>query len=138
MPAPDGNYLHVEMTWHGQVLMFGSADPRMLMKTPNDLGGSPVNFYLYCADVDAVTARARAAGATIAMEPCDQFYGDRISGIVDPDGHRWTFATHVRDVDFSRMPPPEHADVRESTKGEAKATDDSGASSGNGDITNVE
>ena len=42
--------------------------------------------------------RARAAGATIAAEPADQFYGDRTYRAVDPEGHCWTFAAHVRDV----------------------------------------
>jgi uncharacterized glyoxalase superfamily protein PhnB len=43
-------------------------------------------------------ARARAAGAGIAAEPSDQFYGDRTYRAVDPEGHVWTFARHVRDV----------------------------------------
>jgi uncharacterized glyoxalase superfamily protein PhnB len=43
-------------------------------------------------------ARARAAGAVIAAEPEDQFYGDRTYRAVDPEGHCWTFSTHVRDV----------------------------------------
>ena len=43
-------------------------------------------------------ARARAAGAVITAEPEDQFYGDRTYRAVDPEGHCWTFSTHVRDV----------------------------------------
>jgi uncharacterized glyoxalase superfamily protein PhnB len=31
-------------------------------------------------------------------EPEDQFYGARIYRAVDPEGHRWIFATQVRDV----------------------------------------
>lgn len=42
--------------------------------------------------------RARAAGAVIAAEPEEQFYGDRSYRAVDPEGHRWTFSAHVRDV----------------------------------------
>jgi uncharacterized glyoxalase superfamily protein PhnB len=42
--------------------------------------------------------RARAAGATIAAEPEDQFYGDRTYRAIDPEGHCWTFSAHVRDV----------------------------------------
>jgi uncharacterized glyoxalase superfamily protein PhnB len=42
--------------------------------------------------------QARAAGATIAAEPSDEFYGDRTYRAVDLEGHRWTFATRVREV----------------------------------------
>jgi uncharacterized glyoxalase superfamily protein PhnB len=42
--------------------------------------------------------RARAAGATIAAEPEDQFYGDRVYRAVDLEGHHWSFSMHVRDV----------------------------------------
>jgi len=49
-------------------------------------------------DLDAHCARARAAGAGIAAEPSDQFYGDRTYRAVDPEGHVWTFSRHVRDV----------------------------------------
>ncbi len=49
-------------------------------------------------DADTHCERARAAGAVIAAEPEEQFYGDRTYRAVDPEGHRWTFAQHVRDV----------------------------------------
>jgi uncharacterized glyoxalase superfamily protein PhnB len=48
--------------------------------------------------LDEHCARARAAGAVIAAEPSDQFYGDRTYRAVDLEGHRWSFSTHVRDV----------------------------------------
>jgi uncharacterized glyoxalase superfamily protein PhnB len=48
--------------------------------------------------LDEHCERARAAGAVIAAEPEDQFYGDRTYRAVDPEGHGWTFAARVRDV----------------------------------------
>jgi uncharacterized glyoxalase superfamily protein PhnB len=48
--------------------------------------------------LDEHCERARAAGATISAEPEDQFYGDRTYRAVDLEGHRWTFATKVKDV----------------------------------------
>ena len=52
----------------------------------------------------AVDTRAHAnAGATAVREPEDQFYGDRMSAIVDPWGHRWSIATHIEDVDAAEM-----------------------------------
>ena len=50
------------------------------------------------ADVDGHCARARAAGAVIAAEPDDQFYGDRTYRAIDPEGHAWSFAVHMRNV----------------------------------------
>ena len=49
-------------------------------------------------DIDAHCEQARRAGATIAQEPEDQFYGERTYRAVDPEGHVWTFSMHVRDV----------------------------------------
>jgi uncharacterized glyoxalase superfamily protein PhnB len=49
-------------------------------------------------DVDTHCERARAAGAIIAAEPEDQFYGDRTYRAIDPEGHTWTFAATVRQV----------------------------------------
>lgn len=48
--------------------------------------------------IDEHCERARAAGAVIAQEPDDQFYGDRTYRAIDPEGHCWTFSMHVRDV----------------------------------------
>jgi PhnB protein len=58
---------------------------------------------LYVADVDAVFAKAVAAGATVERALADQFYGDRTGGIVDPFGHRWYLATHIEDVSSAEL-----------------------------------
>lgn len=43
------------------------------------------------ADVDALHARATAAGATTTMKPDDMFWGARFAAISDPFGHQWMF-----------------------------------------------
>jgi predicted enzyme related to lactoylglutathione lyase len=45
------------------------------------------------ADVDATTAAARAAGATVEREPTDMPYGFRTAAVIDPFGHRWLLET---------------------------------------------
>jgi len=50
------------------------------------------------ADADAVVERAVAAGARSTMPVADTFWGDRLGCLKDPFGHRWSVATHVRDV----------------------------------------
>jgi catechol 2,3-dioxygenase-like lactoylglutathione lyase family enzyme len=41
------------------------------------------------AEVDAVIEQARSAGATIATEPHDTFWGGYAGYFLDPDGHLW-------------------------------------------------
>jgi uncharacterized protein len=43
-------------------------------------------------EVDDVIEEARAAGATIAREPAETFYGGYSGVFVDPDGHPWEVA----------------------------------------------
>jgi uncharacterized glyoxalase superfamily protein PhnB len=42
--------------------------------------------------VDEVIEQARAAGATIAREPAETFWGGYSGVFVDPDGHPWEVA----------------------------------------------
>ena len=44
------------------------------------------------AEVDAVIAEARAAGATIGREPATTFWGGYSGVFIDPDGHPWEVA----------------------------------------------
>ncbi len=44
------------------------------------------------AEVDAVIEEARAAGARIAREPAETFWGGYSGVFVDPDGHPWEVA----------------------------------------------
>ena len=47
-------------------------------------------------DVDAVIEEARTAGATIAREPAETFWGGYSGVFVDPDGHPWEVAHNPR------------------------------------------
>ncbi|MFL9870481.1 VOC family protein [Paraburkholderia megapolitana] len=94
----EGVIMHVEMTWQDQLIVmfapegaFGST-----AKTPKSAGAiAPQSFYLYVDDVDAVYARALAAGAKSLSEPQDQFWGDRFAQIEDLDGYRWALARRL-------------------------------------------
>ena len=52
----------------------------------------------YCADADAVVARAEAAGATIREPLTDFVSGDRFASIRDPFGVRWSILSRVEDL----------------------------------------
>ena len=104
MPAPDGSIGHAEVELADGVIMLGR--PNAEYRNPKRLGGVTQNIYVYVDDVDKHFERAKRAGAEILAEPEDQFYGDRRYGAVDPEGHEWYFATHVRDVAPEDMKPP--------------------------------
>ena len=92
----NGTVTHAEMELGDGVVMLG--DPGPGYRSPKRLGQSTHLVHAYVEDVDAHCARARKAGATILAEPEDQAYGDRRYDAEDPEGHRWSFAQHVRDV----------------------------------------
>lgn len=106
MPGPDGQLGHAQMSYFGGRIMF-SPEGAMggTARAPATTGTEvPAQSYVYCPDVDAFTARARAAGAKILMEPVNMFWGDRMVHLEDPDGYRWAFATNIGPMDLSGDP----------------------------------
>ena len=90
MLRPDGTIMHTEL----QV-----GDSRIMMaEATEQWRPMPSSIFLYLPDCDASYRRALAAGATSLMEPADQFYGDRMGGVLDRAGNQWWVATHVEDV----------------------------------------
>lgn len=102
MPAPDGQRLmHAQVTIDGRPLMLADDFPEYCggkASSPQALGGTPVTIHRYVNDCDAAIARAEKAGATVKMPAMDMFWGDRYGVIIDPFGHTWALATHVRDL----------------------------------------
>ena len=60
---PDGRIGHVELDADGAHWMMADAHPEIRSPAPTPGEGSPVTLHLTVADVDAITERARAAGA---------------------------------------------------------------------------
>ncbi len=104
LPGPGGKVTHAEMEFAGGVVMMGH--PGADYKNPKRLGQVTQSLYVYVDDVDKHFEHAKQAGAKILEEPKDQFYGDRRYGVEDPEGHRWYFARHVRDVAPEDLRPP--------------------------------
>jgi PhnB protein len=100
---PKGRIAHAEIEIGGARIMLADEHPEMDVRGPLAFGGSPVSLHLYVADVDAVFARAVAAGAKPERQPTDQFYGDRAATVVDPFGHRWFLATRKHEVSVEEM-----------------------------------
>jgi PhnB protein len=98
MPHPDGRIGHAELTFGDCCLMMADEHPEIGAYAPQHYGGSPVKLHLYVPDCDAVYKDALAAGAKTEREPKDQFYGDRVAGVLDPFGYIWYVSTHIKDV----------------------------------------
>ena len=72
-------------------------------RSPQSLGGTAVNIFLYVKDVDEVFNRAVAEGAKVGMPVSDMFWGDRYGQVTDPFGHSWSLATHKDDVPLEEL-----------------------------------
>ncbi len=92
-PMDDGRVGHAELTLGDRALYLASLWPEMGFVSQRDLAGISSQVYCVVEDVDAHHARARAAGATIASPPADTPNGERVYRAVDPEGHRWIFAS---------------------------------------------
>jgi PhnB protein len=103
MPGPDGKIMHAELIHNDSPVMLGPENQEKGYLGPQ--GISPVTLYTYVENVDEVTNKASTGGAKIMQPPADQFWGDRCSIVVDPQGHIWMLATHVRDVAPEDMHP---------------------------------
>ena len=57
-----------------------------------------MTIHHYVANCDAAIKRAQDAGATVSMPAADMFWGDRYGAVTDPYGHKWSFATHIKDL----------------------------------------
>ncbi|MGQ0559557.1 MAG: VOC family protein [Sphingosinicella sp.] len=94
---------HAEIRIGEDIVMLADEFPDLGMVGPNRLGGCAASFMIYVEDVDTVFASAIAAGGREERPVKDQFYGDRSGALIDPFGHRWTLATHVREVTIDEM-----------------------------------
>lgn len=103
IPTPDGKLMHASVRIGDSSLMLVDEMPEWGALGPKTLKGSPVTVHLYVTDVDAVVAQAVAAGATVTMPVADMFWGDRYGMLEDPFGHRWSVATHQRDLSVEQM-----------------------------------
>jgi len=104
MRMPHGDRIgHAEIRIGDAPVMLADEFPQMGMRSPQALGGSPVNILVYVEDVDRFAERAVKAGAKVTKPVADQFYGDRLGCVDDPFGHSWSFATHIEDVSPEEM-----------------------------------
>lgn len=118
--GPDGKVMHAQLRIGDSFLMLNDEMPEYGSLSPLSGGSSSVTIHIYTPNVDAAFDRATSAGAKVSMPLMDQFWGDRYGSVTDPFGHKWSLATHVKDLSpeemkkgmdeaFAKMPPPQTA-----------------------------
>lgn len=97
-PGPDGSIQHALITIGPAMVMIEAEWPGVANRPPALDGTSPVVIFVYVEDVDKTVERAVSLGAKILLPIQNQFWGDRIGWIMDPQGHVWTIATRVEET----------------------------------------
>jgi PhnB protein len=100
---PDGRVLHAEIAIGPSRIMMSEEMIEYGMKSPASLGGTPVTLQFFFEDVDAAWKRAVDAGAEVATELMDAFWGDRYGVLADPFGHRWGLAQRLEELSDEEM-----------------------------------
>lgn len=99
MPGPGGAIMHAELKIGDSIIMVAEEWPGEGMPgSPATLNGTSVTISLYVEDAAAAQKKAVEAGATMTMPVAEMFWGDLYGRVVDPYGHHWSFATHVKDM----------------------------------------
>lgn len=98
LDGQDDKLMHACIQIGDSMVMMADEFPAWGSIGPNTLKGTPVTLHMYVEDADKTFAQAVNAGATVKMQLTDMFWGDRYGVVVDPFGHNWAIATHIRDV----------------------------------------
>jgi PhnB protein len=98
VPVPDGRLMSVELRIGDTVMHVADEFPEMGVLSPPAIGGTAVVLALSVGDAEAAFSRAVAAGAEVRQPLGETFWGDLYGQLIDPFGHRWNLAQHVRDV----------------------------------------
>jgi uncharacterized glyoxalase superfamily protein PhnB len=89
------NIQHAELELGSSIIMLGAVRDDgygAIVGRPGENAGKSV--YIAVTDIDALYAKAKAAGATILREPYDTDYGSRDFMCRDPEGNVWSFGTY--------------------------------------------
>jgi PhnB protein len=89
MEDPPGHIGHAEFIIGPATFMIADEHPEHGILSPQAFGGTGLRIHLHVRDVDTLTDRAAAAGATVLLRPTDQPHGERQSRLRDPFGHEW-------------------------------------------------
>lgn len=103
MKGPDGKVMHAELKIGDSLIMLSDEFPEYGALSPLSIGGTAMGLHIYVDGVDAAFDRAVKAGAEVEMPMMEQFWGDRYGRLKDPFGHKWSIATHTKDLSMDEM-----------------------------------
>ena len=103
MNGPDGKVMHAELKIGDSIIMLADEFPEFGSLSPETVGGSSMGLHIYVDNVDQAFDRAVKAGAKVEAPVVEQFWGDRYGRLKDPFGHKWSIATHVKDMSADEM-----------------------------------
>jgi uncharacterized glyoxalase superfamily protein PhnB len=95
--------MHAELTIGDSIFMLADEFPEYGSLSPQSTGGAGMGLHIYLEDVDSAFDRAVQAGASVEMPVSDMFWGDRYGKLADPFGHKWSIATHKREMSPEEM-----------------------------------
>jgi PhnB protein len=98
IPVPGGRFMQIELRFGESAVKIADEFPELGILSPLALGGTYGALTITTDDVDALWERAVEAGAEVFSPLQDAFWGERHGQILDPYGHRWGLAQHLRDV----------------------------------------
>jgi uncharacterized glyoxalase superfamily protein PhnB len=101
--GPDGKVMHAELKIGDSIIMLSDEFPDFGALSPLSSGGAGMGLHIYVDHVDEAFDRALKAGAQVEMPVSDQFWGDRYGKLKDPFGHKWSIATHTKDMSQDEM-----------------------------------
>jgi PhnB protein len=103
--GPHGELIHAEVRIGDSVVMISDeGEDGAPARAPESLGGVvSAIMATYWEDIDAVWARALAAGAEVVYPLADQFYGDRGGRLRDPFGQQWMLSQRIENVSREEM-----------------------------------
>ena len=88
----DGVIIHAQLDWPegGGIMLGQDREAGSWDRQPGTAGA-----YVVTTDIDALHARAVAAGAEIVEGPVERDYGSRDIVVRDPEGNLWSFGTYA-------------------------------------------
>lgn len=96
--TPQGKLMHGCVRIGDSLVMIADEFPEWGSLGPKARNGASVTIHLNVPDADRQFQQAVEAGCEARMPLSDMFWGDRYGVVIDPFGHAWSIATHVRNV----------------------------------------
>jgi PhnB protein len=103
LTEPGGRVGHAELKFGSTIIMVSDEYPEYGIQGPQAFGGTGLGIHLHVNNADEMTKRAVEAGATLVMQPTDQFYGERSAKVLDPFGHEWLIGHQIEAVSPQEM-----------------------------------